>query len=811
MTIGSAQRQQRRRELRGRALNDTGAAMVIALVWAAVISIVAAAVITAVFNQVRPSDRTDRSYQALAAAEAGIEDARARLAANANYWLEVRDFYGDPATFAAVGSANPALTGWVQVPGGDSAGEFTYWLDTSDAQRNGRLTVVSTGRSTFAGQEVTRTVEAQLAKRTAANYVYVSNTEAFPWDAPGVYGLPGEESKDGLMSRDVAEAICGNGGIGGDRYWYQWTNWDNGASVIPLGPATTTSSTDPSITGYGPHRNSIACLFGRIESTDRWVGDMHTNDVWYLDPSIANIDPLTDSGQSTQVFNGRISSSCPGRSAGSTLNGTCRDDHRWISTSALPGPSNLGKDPTTYYENEIPDNPSENDKLWNPVYESPLEMPSEAQIAVLRDLALSDGCVFTGPTRIRFTTDASGTGIVQVTSPDTVNTNNAFCGGTSLAATDANVNPTVSLDYSSMVAAGFNGSIYVDAASATEWPATSEATTPPSCRTKSNGGPYPFIVPDPSKETVEITSGTPLGYPSAETAWTGDPGPGGKIDEWTDSPLARCWSGDVYLDAPSSMGGYTGQFTVASRGDVIFTDDVVEASVTDLNPSSSGWGIPDPASTNQLGIVSKRFAYVYHLDQQAGGNLNGINANLSDLLLNITLLAPNQCLTVQDFKSQPAMETLRVVGSIGQDSRCRIVGDSSGYQDLSVYYDERLRTLGPPPYMSELSLEPWNLVRRSETVVRRDQVAKSANSYDALTVTQAPGSQASYDVAGAGGTLQYARVTSGGGTVAVVDQAGNPRVQFTAPGGIARTFIDAVIRTNDGSLIGRQLIVDTTS
>ena len=650
-----------------------------------------------------------------------------------------------------------------------------------------------------------------MIKRTAANYVYVSNTEAFPWNAPGVYGPSGETSSDGLMSKDVARALCGNNGVGGDRYWYQWTNWDNGSEVIPQGPATAASSTNPTITGYGPHRNSIACLFGAIESTDRWVGDMHTNDVWYLDPSIANIDPLTDSGQSNQVFFGRISSSCPGEGPGAPINGTCRDDHRWISTSKLPGASNLGKDPQNYYQDEIPNDPNENDRLWNPIYESPLEMPTEAQIAVLRQLAEENGCVFRGPTRLRFTTDASGRGFLQVTSPDTVTTNNDFCGGAGLVANDANTHPTLTLDYSAMVAAGFNGAIYVDAASTSDWAATSEATKPPSCRTKSNGGPYPFIVPDSSKETVQITSGTPLGYPSAVTAWTGNPGPKGKIDEWTDSPLARCWLGDVYLDAPAESGGYTGQFTVASSGDVVFTDDVVESSVTDLNPSSEGWGIPAATSTSQMGIVSNRFAYVYHLDQQAGGNLNGINASLSDILLNIALLAPNQCLTVQDFKSQPSMETLRVVGSIGQDSRCRIVGDSAGYKSLSVYYDERLRTLGPPPYMSELSLEPWSLVRRSETVVRRDLVAKSTSGLTPLSVSQAPSSPAVYDVVGTAGELQYARIVSGGGSVAVIDQGGSARLQFTAPSGIARTYVDAVIRTTDGSLVGRQIVIDTTA
>lgn len=792
--------------------SDRGAAMVIALVWAAVLSLIAGAVVTAVFNQVRPSDRTDRSYQALAAAEAGIEDARARLAADANYWQDILAFYDDPATNAAIGQANPALSGWAKVPGGDSVGEFSYWLDTADAQRNGRLRLVSTGRSEFAGQEVTRTVEALLVKRTAANYVYVSNTEAFPWDAPGVYGPSGETSSDGLMSRDVARALCGNNGVGGDRYWYQWINWDDGTSTLPQGPATAASVTNPSITSYGPHRNSAACLFGRITSADRWVGDMHTNDVWYLESNIPNIDPMT-SGDPNQVFTGRISSSCPGESAGSPVNGTCRDNHRWINPGRLPSASQLGKDPTTYYADEIPDDPNENDKLWNPTYESPLEMPTEAEIAKVRQLAIEAGCLFTGPTRLRFGTSGT-TSYIQVTSPDTVNTSNAFCGGTTLLASNANLNPTIRLNYVDMVAAGFNGVFFIDSASNTDWPATSTDTTPPSCRTKSNGGPYPFIVPDPAKESVELTTGSPLGFPSAETAWSGDPGVQGKIDEWTDSPLSRCWEGDLYLDAPASLGGYTGQFTVAAGGDIVFTDDVVEASVVQsgrAGPSSGDlWGVPSESSTNQMGLVAGRYAYVYHLDQQTGGSNNRINSLLSDLLLNITLLAPDQCLTVQDFKSQPAMETLRVVGSIGQDSRCRIVGDSSGYQEWSVFYDERLRTLGPPPYMSELSLEPWNLTRRYETAVRRDLVAKAESGMTLLAASQAQGSTAVYDVGGGAGTLQYVRILSGGGQASVVEQGGVAQLQFIAPAGIALTHLDAVVRLDNGELVGREIEISTT-
>ncbi|MDP1877230.1 MAG: hypothetical protein Q8M17_06715 [Actinomycetota bacterium] len=781
---------------------DGGVAIVIVLIWSAVLLISAAAVGQVVLNQVRPSDRSEKSFAAWAAAESGVEDIRAHLAADADFWKDVRDYYADPTSAASIAlvQANPALAGWEPVPDGE--GEFTYWLDVTNAQRTGRIIVSSTGRDGTGSSESVRTVEAELQKRTSNEYAYLSNSEAYPYDEPGVYGPVGSTSSDGIMSRSVADVLCGSGGSYGRHDWFQWTDWAVGATTLPLGPARTTSATNPAITAYGPHRNSYACLFGSVSRTDRWYGAVHTNDVWYLDPAIANIDPFAV-GQAGQVFNGAITSSCPSESAGSTANGTCRENHRWISTTTLGGSSQWGKDPTTYVADEIPNIAGENDKLWNPTYEPPLEMPSEQQLVALKALAAADGCVFTGPTRIRMRTVA-GAGQLIVTSPDTADTastSNAFCGGTSLRATNVNAHPTIVLNYSTMTAAGFNGVIYVEHASA-------ETTSAPSCATKSSGSRYPFVIPNASLDAIAVVNGTPVGLPSAETAWSGDPGPGGKIDEWTDAPATHCWWGSTYILAPSSASspsGYTGQYTIAADGDIVLTDDVLDSQVTNFTSSSSGWGIPPATSTSQLGLVPKRFLYVYHLDQQAGGYLNGINTTLSDLILNFAILAPNKCLTVQDFKSQPQMETLKIVGSIGQDSRCRMLGDSSGYTQLSVVYDERLRTLGPPPYMAELSLEPWSIRAWSETDVRRDVPARGAAA--AATASQPAGSTVTYPVtaagAPAGSTLVFARLTSGSGTMSVVGSD----VRYAAPNGVTSTVIEVVVDTPTGARVGFPLTI----
>lgn len=775
---------------------DAGAAMIIVLVWTAVLSIIAVAVAQTVMSRVRPSDQAERSYAAWAAAEAGVEDMRARLAANGDYWKQVRAFYADPAAHAGVGAANPALAGWVDVPGGPSAGQFSYWLDTSAAARTGRLIISSTGRSGSGTEEVTRTIEAQLRKRTTADYVYVSDSEAFPWDQPGVYGPSGAISSDKIMSRDVARALCGTDGSN-SHHWYEWTDWQVGGATWLKGPAWTDGPTSATITGFGPHRNSYACLFGSITNTDVWVGDMHTNDVWYVDPNI-----------NTQMVNvdGRMSASCPGATVSSTPQGTCRDNHRWISTGSVGNASSWGKDPTAggYIADEIPDIAAQNDLPWNPEYQEPLEMPSAAQIASLRQLAVSSGCLYSGPTRIRFGT-TGGRGWVQVTSPDTKSTN-SFCGGTGLLAASANTHPTWQGDYADMVKAGFNGIFFVENARSSDWP----SGLPPSCQTKSNGGPYPFVIPNPTKESLTIVSGTPVGLPSAATKWTGKPGPGGKIDEWTDSPNQRCWLGDVYLEGGWAAGGFTGQYTVAGDGDIVITNDIVDSTATDSNPSSANWGMPSVNSTSQMGLVPSRFLYVYHLDGQAGGNSNGINSALSDLLLNMSILAPNKCLTVQDFKSQPSMETLKIIGSIGQDSRCRIVPDvGSGYQKLIVEYDDRLDSLGPPPYMSELSIEPWRTLIWQETEVRRDLPAKSGIAR--LTAVQAAGAPMTYDVlamsgAPPGSTLDFARLTSGSGALSVA----NGKVAFTAPAGVTTTTIEFVLTKPDGIRVGQELVVSSS-
>ena len=54
--------------------DDDGAAMIFVLAWSVVLVLLVLVVTQVAVNQIVPSDRSERSYAALAAAEAGIQD-----------------------------------------------------------------------------------------------------------------------------------------------------------------------------------------------------------------------------------------------------------------------------------------------------------------------------------------------------------------------------------------------------------------------------------------------------------------------------------------------------------------------------------------------------------------------------------------------------------------------------------------------------------------------------------------------------------------------------------------------------------------
>ena len=698
--------------------DDRGAALIMVMAWGLLMMGLALVVSQAVVNQIVPSDRSEQSFAALAAAEAGIEDIEARLLV-----LPITSVVSDPD--------NAALTGWVPVPGGASDAEFTYAIDSSKSGAVGEIRAYVTGRS----GPVTRTIESVLSKRSTLDYVYMSDIETPAPDLPGAYSSAPDSGGSGRTAQELARLVCA-------RHWYE------SGQVSP----TTT----------GNQRNLNFCQWAGIYSSEELVGRVHTNDVWRLD----TVD-LSDS-----LGAGKITSSCRSTDEG-LLPGEvgCPESRRYIATSGTGLFSNNGANRTWTTSTAFQGDPwrpaSGTDPTnRNPLYDTILELPPSPSL--LKQRASETGCVYTGPTRIRFAAE-SGVGYMYVTSPDTKVTRPGCDGvggdGTTLQSpATSQVTRKVRLaDFSDLV-------IYVQAARRSteaddpssdfdlnnQWAVGSE----PTCAIKS-ARQFPFVIPNDATDQANFDSGgTYKGFPS-ESA---DP-----TNPWYAN---SCANGDVYV-----QGQYKGAMTLAAEHNIVLT-----SSLTDSTAATSGADIGKPSATSQstLGVVANKFAYIYRpfavqestytwasnkitvtypahglkvgdsislnftsggatskdgtktvatvpsantytFNQTGSGTAGNVTfsgwdpawlaANAQDPKFNFALLAIENCFASQDPYTGTRQGNIYLWGSLAQKFRC-VVGSTGGYN--KVYkYDDRLaqRT---PPYMLELSNEPWGTQRYGE-------------------------------------------------------------------------------------------------
>ena len=100
--------------------DERGVAMILVLGWSVLLMALALVVVQAVVRQIVPSNRSENSFAALAAAEAGIDDYKARVAQAPNYYLTADTSTG-------------AFAGFVPVPGGNTTSSYTYAIDSSRA------------------------------------------------------------------------------------------------------------------------------------------------------------------------------------------------------------------------------------------------------------------------------------------------------------------------------------------------------------------------------------------------------------------------------------------------------------------------------------------------------------------------------------------------------------------------------------------------------------------------------------------------------------------------------------------------------
>jgi hypothetical protein len=647
-----------------------------------------------VMRQIQPSDQVEKSFCALAAAESGLADTVVRLDQEL-----LSEFTSD--------DENLALSVWVPIQGGGEDAEYTYGLDTSKAGAVGEVRAYVAGRC----GDQTRVLEAVLSKRSTLDYVYMSDIETPAFDLPGAYSTS-LYSTSNLSSAQIAERLC-------TRWWYA------------PGQVKFNSSGWTSVTGN--QRNQKLCQWAGIYNTERLKGAVHTNDVWRLQ----NTD-LT-----AVIEEGGITSSCPATAAeGLAANGVgCPESSRFIDTGVSGGLSTF--DNTYQNDTYRPTNYNYSALLQtlhrNPEYDSVLALPPSPQ-ALAKQASLT-GCVYTGPTRLRFET-VNGVGYMWVTSPDTQVTRPGCDGelvvgeptnGTRLKATSATAQPTkrVRLDqFDDLV-------IYVqDVPRSTgaddpdnafdvnnRWAAGAEY----SCLNKSvNSTNYPFVIPsdtvDPtlfSNKTGWKFKGFPSEWASASSPWYG----------------LSCSSGDVYV-----QGAYKGAMTIASQSNIIVTSSLVDSALK--NPTAAvgtaEYGQPDPNSASTLGLVAGKFAYFYR-PTDAGGTWVGDwkTANAQDPKLNFAVLAISKCWGAQDHAKSINNGGLYLWGSLAQKYRCPVgVSGGSGYSK-KYSYDERLADQ-TPPYMLELSDQPWGHPREGEIEPFTQAVGESV-AYSLLRPTDAAG------------------------------------------------------------------------
>lgn len=624
--------------------------MILVLIFSVGMLLLALVASRVALSLIRPSDASEQSFAALAAAEAGIDDYRAHLQARPDYYVQI-----DPS--------NPSLVGWADVPGGETTAQYRVAVDASRAGAGGEIHVFSTGRS----GNVTRTVEAVLSKRSTLDYVYLSDIETPSPRLPGAYSSAVVSgTSPALTGKQLAELLC-------SRYWYQ--------------------SGQVSLTGTGNQRNLKFCQWAGIYGSERLAGKVHTNDVWRLD----------NSSLASALDLGAITSSCRSTAEG-LLPGEvgCPELRRFIATNDSGLYSNNGNNATwttsTTYQGDSWRMPSTGDLTQrNPAYAEVLELPQSS--SQLKTEASATGCVYTGPTRIRFAVE-SGQGFMYVTSPDTKVTAPA-CGGTSLA---GNPSTPGSQPTQRIALGGFSDLvIYVqdvprpggvdspDNAYDTNnaWSANSE----PTCQLKGTKK-YPYVIPSSTDAVDRSLFNTPSGW-----AYKGFP------SEFADpsSPWygSSCSNGDLYL-----QGTFKGRMTIATQSNIVLTSSIT------ANGSNATTGQPATTSQEILGLVSEKFTYLYR-PFTSGGTWVGDwrTSNAQNPKINAAILAVDECFATQDPYTGSRQGDIYLWGSLAQKFRC-VVGSTGGY-NKQYSFDTRFNRF-QPPYMLELSTEPWEVQRYLE-------------------------------------------------------------------------------------------------
>lgn len=308
-----------------------------------------------------------------------------------------------------------------------------------------------------------------------------------------------------------------------------------------------------------------------------------------------------------------------------------------------------------------------------PVRTGHIEMPptnSQLKKETRTDLTASDvpnpGCLYTGPTRIEFTSN----GKMRVWSPwtkatqvsgatPTTGTAPASCGSitdlNSSAGAEVPVPPN-NVVFVQNVPAFRSGSATI------QDPNYSAAAPSPVVCTAYTTGSWP------NKVTHPATNG--IGFP--------------RSGESVNASAYGCRNGDVFV-----QGTLKGKVTVSAENYIYVTGDLTYNDVR----------------TDVLGLVGQNAVYVSNPVNSSGSCLSGYcNTNRT---IHAAILSVAHTFTVQNFDDVGYRGELRITGSIAQKYRGPVgngtaTAISNGYKKVYLY-DTRFRYMAPPKFLNPVS------------------------------------------------------------------------------------------------------------
>lgn len=677
--------------------DQQGAALISVVGLGFIASILVATILMTVTNLNTQTHRDQDFHVALGAAEAGIDELLYQLNADPYFWEQIRDGT----------SGLPALDGWVTIPGGDT--ESTYRYDaTSFVEEEGTIRVVATGSV----RDRQRTLDVTLRRRNFLDYLYFTEFETRP---PAAYNTwpPLEEDKEfgrfesgaWIGSQSNSQNLDGNvrvAFVGEDAQdkaeeqcsWYRYSSSRPADLADPSGdPAADQSLVVPqSLVDAGAYPQVGApdddpatadgrnprCHEPHWVSRNTFTGPFHTNDALAIRVENTSNPPRWFGPTTTSSW-----AAAPDDSDG------WLDVMHVINSDGSPRPIIVD---------------GQDDRL---LYDAPLRMPpSNDSLRLIADR--TDGCLLRGPTRVYFHV-SGGVGHVAVLSPLS---DGRTCGDQTL---DSDGYANVRVD--SIV----DGVLFVDNAAQSSCTGTGRASDLP----LQGHGVIPARDNDIENENV--------------TPYT-------------------CWHGDALIG-----GDVKGRLTVGAAHDAIIIDDV--------HYDGTSW--PNPPSTDEtvLGIIGNRFVYYFnpvscrywwdHLELErndaeqrtvclhaASVNYNNSSSGVGGLQgpeVYAAILSVQHAMTTQNSGLGGSKGQLRIMGAIGQRYRGNLgtaagyyltpgVGDgdlcrdahgshsgvdngycSAGY-GKDFRYDERLRYLSPPHFLSPLETS-WGIAGYAEAAI----------------------------------------------------------------------------------------------